>query len=131
MAIHKIAGIILKDRKFLGVKEEGLDLLITPGGRVEKGETAKQTLERELREELGVRLVSMKPFGIFNDKTHDGKEDLKLETYFAEIEGEPKPNSEIEKIFWANSAFRNPGAELSIPMKKYIIPKLLEMKLID
>ena len=129
--IHKIAGIILKDKKFLAVKEYDMDILLTPGGRVEENETPEETLRRELKEETAVNLISMKPFGTFSDRTHDNKDDLILETYFAEIEGNLTPNSEIEKFFWVNSKFIDSQVSLSIPLKKYIIPKLLEMNLIE
>ena len=131
MVIRKIAGLIIKEKKFLAVKEEGLNILFTPGGTVEKFETPEETLRRELKEELNVNLIAMKPFGTFKDKTHDLKDDLLLETYFASIRGSPQPNSEIEKLFWVNSKFKDKEVELSIPMKKYIIPKLLEMDLIE
>ena len=129
--IHKIAGIILKDKKFLAVKEYDMDILLTPCGRVEENETPEETLRRELKEETAVNLISMKPFGTFSDRTHDNKDDLILETYFAEIEGNLTPNSEIEKFFWVNSKFIDSQVSLSIPLKKYIIPKLLEMNLIE
>jgi len=129
--IHKIAGIILKDRKFLAVKEYDMDILLTPGGRTEENETPEETLRRELKEEIGANLISMKPFGTFSDRTHDNKDDLILETYFAEIEGTLAPNSEIENFFWVNSKFTDPQVSLSIPLEKYIIPKLLEMNLIE
>jgi len=129
--IHKIAGVILKDKKFLAVKEYDMDILLTPGGRTEENETSEETLRRELKEEIGVNLISMKPFGTFSDRTHDDKDDLILETYFAEIEGALAPNSEIEKFFWVDSKFTDPQVSLSMPLKKYIIPKLLEMGLIE
>jgi len=131
MAIHKIGGIILSDRKFLAVTKKESDFLITPGGKIEIGETPRQCLERELKEELNVKLVFMKPLATFKDKMQDEKEDLILETYFAEIDGEPTPNSEIEQLFWINSNFKHPKVKFSKLTKNYIVPKLLEMKLID
>ena len=37
-----------------------------PGGKREKGETDRQALERELQEELGVELLSARPFVKWN-----------------------------------------------------------------
>ncbi len=131
MVTHKIAAIILKDKKFLAVKELDTEFLITPGGKVEKNETPEETLRRELKEELNVDLISMNFFEIFKDKVYQNNDDLILETYFADVKGMPEPNSEIEKLFWVDSRFNNKEVELSIPIKKHIIPKLLDMNLIE
>jgi 8-oxo-dGTP diphosphatase len=129
--IHKIAAIILKDKKFLAVKEYGLDTLLTPGGRVEEDESPEETLRRELKEEVNLDLISMRPFGIIKDKSIDRKEELTLETYFADVNGNLKPDSEIEEFFWVDSRFNDKKVKLSIPMQKHIIPKLLDMELIE
>lgn len=128
MVVHKVAGIILKDNKFLCVKEQGLDVLITPGGKMEKDETAEETLKRELKEELNLNLVSMDFFGDFKDKVYQNDDDLDLEAYLADVNGIPEPRSEIEEFFWVDSKFK--GTELSRSIKKHIIPKLLGMNLI-
>ena len=130
MVVHVIAAVIIKDEKLLLVKEFNEDEYHTPGGTVKKFETPEETLKRELKEEIKVQLKSMRPFGKFNSKTFDGK-DLLLETYFAEIEGTPKPSSEIESISWIGSDYKNnDGVKLTIPSKSYIIPKLIDTGLI-
>ncbi len=129
MVIHKIAGIILKDKKFLAVKASDEEVLITPGGRMEKDETPEETLRRELREELDVNLLSMKPFLTFNCKAADGRKDMLWEGYLVDIEGTPEPSSEIEKLFWLDSNYED--LEISLTIKEHIIPKLLDMELIE
>lgn len=131
MVVHKIAAIILKDKKFLTVKEQGLNILLTPGGKLEGDETAVETLRRELKEELNLNLISMKPFGTFKDKVYQNGDDLLLETYFTDIDGAPKPDSEIEKFFWVDSRFSDNEVRLSAAIEKHIIPKLLKMGLIE
>ncbi len=127
--IHKIAGIIIKDKKFLAVKASDEEVLITPGGKMERDETSEETLRRELREELNVDLLSMKPFLTFNCKAADGRKDMLWEGYLVDVEGTPEPNSEIEKLFWLDSNYED--LEISLPIKEQIIPKLLKMKLIE
>ena len=73
----------------------------------------------------------MKPFGIFKDKTHDNKDDLILNTYLVKIKGKPNADSEIEKLFWVDRNFKHKEVKTSIPMQKYIIPKLVELNLIE
>ena len=58
----RIAGIIIKENKLLLLKGRGHKHLWTPGGKLEKGETDKECLKRELKEEIGVDLIEAKFF---------------------------------------------------------------------
>lgn len=131
MEIHKIAAIILKDKKTLVVKKNLGDIFISPGGRVEGEETPEQTLRRELKEELDVNLISMKPFGIFRDKSTYEDAQLIMDTYFAEIEGELKPQAEIEKFEWVGKDYDKQNIKIASILHRFIFPKLIEEGLIE
>ena len=49
----RAAGIIIHDNKVLTHKNVNKDHYAIPGGRIEIGENSKQTLKREIQEELG------------------------------------------------------------------------------
>ncbi|GAB3600363.1 NUDIX hydrolase [Microbacterium tumbae] len=66
--IHVSAAIILDDdRRVLVVRKQGTTSFMQPGGKPEPGETAAQTLARELEEELGLRVAEddLAPLGSF------------------------------------------------------------------
>lgn len=130
MVVHARSAIIVKDGKLLVVKEFEEDEYHIPGGTVKKFETPEKTLERELMEEIGVKLISMKPFGKFNSKTFSG-DDLLLETYFVEVKGTPKPRSEIENLSWVGKDHKSGRIKLTVPSQKYILPKLIAMNLLE
>ena len=96
-----------------------------PGGAVEKKESRLQALERELDEELKVRLKSQTKFKTYYaDKALFHDLPLKFVTYLTEIEGVPKPCHEILEVVWLTPEnFKN--YELAPTFKSKVIPDLI------
>ncbi len=129
---HKIAGIIIENKKLLMCKKYNEPHFIMPGGRVKEGETPEQTLKRELKEELDVNLVSMKPFKTWEAPHFQDKNKIvKMETYFVKISGKPKATSEINEIKWIDSNYKQEGIKVASINEDYLIPELKKLKLID
>ncbi|MGB4137460.1 MAG: NUDIX domain-containing protein [Microbacterium sp.] len=66
--IHVSAAVITdSEGRALVVRKSGTDRFMQPGGKPEPGETAAQTLVRELREELGLVVFEdqLRPLGTF------------------------------------------------------------------
>lgn len=66
--IHVSAAVILDDAgRALVVRKQGTTRFMQPGGKPEPGETAAQTLARELEEELGLQVAEadLAPLGEF------------------------------------------------------------------
>jgi 8-oxo-dGTP pyrophosphatase MutT (NUDIX family) len=61
--VSSVRAILFKDDSVLVVREPYGHLYILPGGRVEKGESFLQTLERELLEETGWTFISPRVIG--------------------------------------------------------------------
>jgi len=59
----RITGIVIQDGKILMLKGKGYKELWTPGGKIEEGESDKDCLKRELKEEIGVNLIDSRLFG--------------------------------------------------------------------
>jgi ADP-ribose pyrophosphatase YjhB (NUDIX family) len=53
---YRIVGVGVHENSVLLHQEEGEDFWALPGGRAEFGETAEQTLKREMREEIGAEI---------------------------------------------------------------------------
>ena len=60
--IDKVGGIVIKDKKVLVVrkktKENFLEFII-PGGKRESGETDLDTLQREMQEEVNLKIIKI------------------------------------------------------------------------
>lgn len=132
--IHKSAGIIIKDRKFLITRTRGKSFFVSPGGKIEEGETIIEALERELKEELDINIdiESLEDFGIFYALAQ-GLENKYLEMnvfIVNKYNGEIVPSREIEEVMWIDSKLP-PNIELGSIFKHDILPKLKLLNLID
>ena len=132
--IYKSAGIIIKDRKFLITRTKEKSFFVSPGGKLEKGETVIEALERELKEELDVNIdtESLEDFGTFYALAQ-GQEDkyIQMSVFIVKKwKGEITPSREIEEIMWIDSKL-SPDIELGSIFKHDILPKLKDLDLID
>lgn len=132
--IHKSAGIIICNRKLLVERSEGKEHFISPGGSIEKGETAEQALVRELMEEFQLVVVEsdLEKFGEFKADAA-GRPGLvvEMEVFIVQKwEGEPTPDSEVEEIAWVDSQ-NEQALPLGSIFEHDVIPKLKQENLID
>ena len=97
--IDKLAFIHIKDQKILVTLSKGKDTWYIPGGKREEGESDKEALIREVKEELGVDLLpeTIQKHGVFQAQAHGKPEGtmVRLTCYAADFNGEPKPLAEI------------------------------------
>ncbi len=124
----KIAGIILKDDKILAVRKKSTDIYIMPGGGPEGNETHEETLKRELKEELCVELKNLKLFDTFVEPAIFEPGNIVAHIYYADIEGKPSPNSEIEEIKWLDSNYQD--LKTGSVLGERVMPRLIKSGLI-
>ena len=132
--IHKSGGIIIKDRKLLVERSIDKEFFIAPGGSIEKGETAKSALVRELMEEFEIETSEddFDEFGIFYAEAAglSGKT-LRMDVFTVRNwQGEPKPSSEVEEILWITS---KPPKNIKVGsiFEHEVLPRLKALDLID
>jgi 8-oxo-dGTP diphosphatase len=132
--IHKSAGVLIRDRKFLITRSKGKSFFIAPGGKIELNEDAEEALIRELREELSIDInaANLAPFGTFFALAA-GHEDkyLQMDVFLIkDWKGEVSPANEVEEVKWINSDFPA-DIELGSIFHHDVLPKLKEKNLID
>jgi 8-oxo-dGTP diphosphatase len=132
--IHKAAGVLIKDRKFLITRSKGKSFFIAPGGKVEQGESVTDALKRELNEELQITIdVSiMEELGTFYADAA-GKENayLQMDVFLVKNwDGEITPAAEVEEVMWIGSELPA-GIELGSIFHHDVLPKLKNLDLID
>ncbi|MEU1746585.1 NUDIX hydrolase [Micromonospora arida] len=126
-AIQKVGAAILNGRNILVVrkKRQESDHYIMPGGRMEEGETQRETLTRELREELGVKVRSFEYIGSYSDIAVFEGDPLIIHAYQVEIEGEITPLAELGECRWIDAHFEQNGIKVGSIMAKKVIPELV------
>lgn len=118
--IAVVAALIVRENRLLIARRpEGKHMAGKwefPGGKIERGETPEQALERELKEELGVKTETGR---IYHAIAHSYPEkDVLLMFYRSRlIEGEPEAIEEAELEWITESELRlYPWAEADAPL---------------
>ncbi len=132
--IHKAAGVLLKDRKFLITRTRGKEFFIAPGGRLEAGESVTDALIRELKEELSIdtKAEDFEVLGTFYAPAA-GAEDKYLQSDVFIVKhwaGEIIPAAEVEEVKWIDSNMPE-GLVLGSIFLHDVLPALKERNLID
>lgn len=109
--IRKAGGIIIRDGKLLVARSHGKETFIMPGGKPEGDETPKQTLVRELKEELNLSIVEgdLELFGTYRATAADRPDKIVEMTVFVvkNIASEPIASAEIAELAWISAAPEN------------------------
>ncbi|HWZ66175.1 MAG TPA: NUDIX domain-containing protein [Patescibacteria group bacterium] len=132
--IYKASGIILKDRKVLVGRSTGKEYFIHPGGKIEPGETAKQAVIRELKEEFQIDVLEedLEEFDKNSAPAANSPEiDVHMEVFLVKKwQGDIIPDNEIEENRWLTSDVPK-DIKIGSIMEHETIPKLKFQNLID
>ncbi|MFI7642863.1 NUDIX domain-containing protein [Nonomuraea sp. NPDC049400] len=96
------AAIVEQERLLLVSKNVAPEVFYLPGGKPEDGESAEQTLVRELNEELGVSPFDMNLLGHVDDVAVLEGVPMRLTVFVARIDGPPTPAAELATLGWTD-----------------------------
>ncbi len=99
---YKSTAVITRNRELLIVHSVTNSHWSLPGGKLESGETYRQALGREIKEELGTGVVSPKIYRKLTYYSREKKERTEMYVYRTKISGEPRPSGEIKETAWVN-----------------------------
>lgn len=97
----RVAAAIIQDGKLLMLKWHGYDELWTPWGKMDEWESNEECLARELKEELGIDLISAIFFKTYSWPSFYHPENTTVQhIYVATIQWNIIPDAEIESYIW-------------------------------
>jgi 8-oxo-dGTP diphosphatase len=123
--IIEVVGALIHDAqgRLLTVRKAGTKVFMLPGGKREPGEDDLAALARELREELGVTLVSADPVGVFEAAAaNEPGARVRSHPYRVVVAGDIAAAAEVAELRWIDPAA--PGAPLAPLLEREILPAL-------
>jgi 8-oxo-dGTP diphosphatase len=121
--IVEVVGAVICDAegRLLTVRKRGTERFMLPGGKREPGEDDLAALDRELAEELGVRLISARLIGCFEaPAANEPDATVRSHAYEVEITGEIEVAAEIEALLWID-----PAQPPDVPFAPLLVNQLL------
>jgi len=125
-SIHVSAAVIVNEAgELLLVRKAGTTAFMQPGGKPEPGESAAQTLARELFEELGIRVEpdELESLGFFTAAAANEPGFLVVADVFGVDIGAQQPvvAAEIEELRWVSRAEAE-GLEIAPLARENFLP---------
>ncbi|MFI6874525.1 NUDIX domain-containing protein [Streptomyces sp. NPDC050400] len=118
-----VAAAVVEDGKLLVVsKQAAPDVFYIPGGKPEAGEQPEETLERELREELGVVPDALEHLAVVEETAALEGVPMQLTVFSATLIGDPVPAAELAALRWTDG--RDEGLRLAPAVEHHLLPLL-------
>jgi len=124
--VDVVVGVVTDGDKFL-VERRELDETLDPGvvclpsGHVDKQESYEKALKREMLEELGITVKSMRFIGKSFHEASNGERQYSYCLVITAYEGKPTAKS-AKEIFWTNKI-----EDLSLEVDREVIKKLMRL----
>ena len=126
--IRKSAGVLICDHRLLVTRSHGKDFFMSPGGKIDDGETPVECLMRELHEELGITtdekdFEDLGTYYAMAGGQHDKQLEMRVFLVHAWI-GDIAPQAEVAEVRWVDST-TVADIELTTIFRDDILPLLV------
>lgn len=116
-------AVVDRGRLLVVSKNAAPDVFYLPGGKPEPGESAEETLARELREELGVRPLDLALLGEVEDVAALEGVPMRMTVFTGRLDGRPEPAAELAALGWTDGRDEF-GPRLAPAVRNHVVPLL-------
>jgi 8-oxo-dGTP diphosphatase len=121
--IVEVVGAVIRDAagRLLTVRKRGTVRFMLPGGKRDPGEDDLAALAREVREELGVEIVSARLLGRFEAQAaNEVGATVRSCAYIVVVAGEIAIQAEIDELLWID-----PATPPDVPIAPLLLGQIL------
>lgn len=112
-----------RNGSLLTVRKRDTLHFMLPGGKVQVSETPEDAARREVAEEIGIHVGSLRLLGEFTAQAANEPDRTVAATVFqASLVGVPRAMCEIDELRW--SSVDRPAADLAPLLRDWVIPAL-------
>ncbi|MFB4284342.1 NUDIX domain-containing protein [Nonomuraea sp. MTCD27] len=119
------AAVTHQGRLLVVSKKAAPEVFYLPGGKPEAGESPRETLVRELNEELGVAPRDMDLLGQVEDMAAIEGVPMRMTVFTARLAGRPKAAAELAALGWTDGR-DSYGPRLAPAVRNQVLPLLIQ-----
>jgi 8-oxo-dGTP diphosphatase len=124
VVLNVVAAAVLHNEHLLVVsKHAAPDLFYLPGGKADPGEQERDTLSRELSEEVGARPIEAVPYLVIEAMAALEQIPMRLSVYRCALSSPPQPAGEISHVGWTSGA-DSYVQRLATAIRDVLVPQL-------
>jgi len=131
---QKVCAVLIRNNQLLIVKSNKHEEYLPVGGKIEQGESLEEALIREVQEEIGITFSSSELILETPEEPALGKPGytVKAFCFLINSDQEVSINNEIREFYWISKAdFENKKVRISSILEKYIMPRVIEIGLLE
>ncbi|MEU4575004.1 NUDIX domain-containing protein [Nonomuraea sp. NPDC023979] len=118
------AAVVERGRLLVVSKKAAPEVFYLPGGKPEAGESPKETLVRELDEELGVAPRDLDLLGLVEDVAALEGVPMRMTVFTAALTGRPRPAAELAALGWTDGR-DGYAPRLAPAVRHHVLPVLV------
>ncbi|MHC6175557.1 NUDIX hydrolase [Glutamicibacter endophyticus] len=122
------ACLVNDDGQILLVRKRGTSYFMQPGGKLERGESARSAVRREIQEELGLCFeeADLENWGLWEGPAANELDtSIVAHLFKSAFHGQVKPQAELEEVLWISPELALARDDIAPLLRDRVLPNLI------